>query len=223
MRLLIYQYDTGSIPGDMASIARIAPSAKKSWALISKKFVKQPDGTLINEVMAEIRSRRLKKIEKLSDNGSKGGRPTKKQMVSSEESNSKANGLLDKKQMDIQYNLSIVSSSNYSEGGVGETEEPVHWNVYKKNFMDDGAWQIKFSKAKHLTPEDLTYLMRYFVVDLELKQDYKPFREIQKHFTNWFNKVKPNVAELKKTILNGTTAKHLTAREEKDQAILDQF
>lgn len=76
LRLLIYQYDNGAIPDDLPSISRIAPSAKKNWNLLSKKFVKaKEEGFLINTVMDELRTARQKKSENLSKNGSKGGRP----------------------------------------------------------------------------------------------------------------------------------------------------
>lgn len=76
LRLLIYQYDNGAIPEDLQSIARIAPSAKRNWDLISKKFIPAEEkGFLINEVMDELRNRRLKKSITSQENGSMGGRP----------------------------------------------------------------------------------------------------------------------------------------------------
>jgi uncharacterized protein YdaU (DUF1376 family) len=75
MRLLIYQYDKGSIPNDMNIISRIAPTAKKNWALLSKKFEVSEAGELFNPVMKEIRERRLKKLEVNKENGGRGGRP----------------------------------------------------------------------------------------------------------------------------------------------------
>ena len=53
LRLLLHQWDRGSIPSDMARLARIAPSAAEHWELIGPKF---PGG--VNPRMAKVRSDR---------------------------------------------------------------------------------------------------------------------------------------------------------------------
>lgn len=78
-RLLIYQFDNGSIPADLDELKRITPSVKKHWPLISKKFHDDGNGGLINDVMHEIYTQIQEKKKKNSDNGKLGGR--KKQTV----------------------------------------------------------------------------------------------------------------------------------------------
>lgn len=76
VRLLIYQFDNGSIPNDMDAIARIAPTAKKNWKLIGQKFIEK-DGAFINLVMDGIRQQRIKSNDANRKNGEKGGRPNR--------------------------------------------------------------------------------------------------------------------------------------------------
>src|SRR5687768_11077719 len=68
LRLLIYQFDNGGIPNDQEIIQRIAPSTKKNWPLISRKFILNEEGLLVNEVMDSIRHKRNKKSEVMKKN-----------------------------------------------------------------------------------------------------------------------------------------------------------
>ena len=77
LRLLIYQFQNGSIPKSIKKIGRISTGAKKHWDLISPKFKDDGNGGLYNDVMAGIRESRMKVYEANSVNGSKGGRPKK--------------------------------------------------------------------------------------------------------------------------------------------------
>lgn len=81
VRLLIYQFDKGSIPKDKKNLIRIAPSSRKNWGVLSKKFNETFDGNLINNVMEEVRQDSIVKNNKNKLNGHLGGRP-KKQTVS---------------------------------------------------------------------------------------------------------------------------------------------
>jgi len=84
MRLLIHQFDNGSIPKDLEELKRIAPSIKKHWPLISKKFVDDGNGSLINHVMHEIyRDVQVKKSIN-SEKGKRGGRGKRKNRIESD-------------------------------------------------------------------------------------------------------------------------------------------
>lgn len=79
------------------------------------------------------------------------------------------------------------------DGGRGEEKplpEYTTWDQEKQNFFDDGGWQIKFSSHKNISIDDLQCQMREFIVDTELRQDFKVKKELQSHFTNLFNKQK---------------------------------
>lgn len=74
------------------------------------------------------------------------------------------------------------------EKGSGEKTESWLWDVEKEKFMQDGKWIFKFCSDKNLQANTFDHLAREFLSDLELKEDYKPIKEIRSHFTNWFNK-----------------------------------
>lgn len=77
LKLLIFQFDNGSLPNDLKELKRIAPSIQKHWPLISPKFRKTEEGRLVNDVMLEVYEDVQKMKEKNSLNGKKGGRPKK--------------------------------------------------------------------------------------------------------------------------------------------------
>lgn len=111
MRLLIYQYDKGHVPDDMAAIGRIITSAKKNWPLLSQKFVK--DGEVLkNEVMERIKKGRAKKAEANKNNGMKGGRPKKPTGFDL--------GTHDKTNNNMVNVYDSNSNSDLEEGGTGE-------------------------------------------------------------------------------------------------------
>lgn len=67
MRLLIEQWDKGSIPKEESRLHRLATSVKKNWHLIKEKF-EESDGVLKNAKMEEIRERISKHKEKQKTN-----------------------------------------------------------------------------------------------------------------------------------------------------------
>jgi len=77
LRLLIHQFDNGSIPSDLNKLARIAPSVKKNWHIVSEKFIPRNDTELYNEVMDDIYKAAQTKKERNHKNGLNGGRPKK--------------------------------------------------------------------------------------------------------------------------------------------------
>jgi hypothetical protein len=87
LRLLTYQFDKGSIPNDLKKIKKISPKAVKNWGLLSKKFVQNSEGNLINIVMDEIRNDIQGKKDKNLKNGKLGGRPKTERLE-----NTKPNG-----------------------------------------------------------------------------------------------------------------------------------
>ncbi len=99
----------------------------------------------------------------------------------------------------------------------------MNWDQDKKNFIQDTAWMMMFTTQKQISPKDLEFLMEYFVGELELKEDYKSHKEIKRHFTNWFVKIKPNVRELKKTKTQDesiSNAPRPNAREKRDMELI---
>lgn len=57
VRLLMHQWDKGSLPNDYQRLTRIATSLSTTWPTVKEKFVEK-NGGLINERMEEIRNKR---------------------------------------------------------------------------------------------------------------------------------------------------------------------
>jgi uncharacterized protein YdaU (DUF1376 family) len=92
IRLLIHQFDNNnSIPDDLEELALIAPSVKKNWKRLQKKFKKNDAGELFNEVMKDVFDDVQRKKNIRSEIGKTGGRP-KKQLVNQTETNNKPKG-----------------------------------------------------------------------------------------------------------------------------------
>lgn len=75
LRLLIYQFDVGFIPGEIKELKKISKKAAKNWKFFAKKFIKIENGNYQNIVMAEIRDKIQNKKEVNRLNGKLGGRP----------------------------------------------------------------------------------------------------------------------------------------------------
>lgn len=67
VRLLVHQWDKGSIPKDYQRLTRIATSLDTNWGMLKCKFVDTPDG-LKNKVLEDIREKVLKHKEKQKEN-----------------------------------------------------------------------------------------------------------------------------------------------------------
>lgn len=69
------------------------------------------------------------------------------------------------------------------EGGVGGD-----WESIKKSFLNAEQWMYKFCTSKGVSRDELFTRMQEFINDLELRNEYKDLKELQRHFTNWYNK-----------------------------------
>jgi uncharacterized protein YdaU (DUF1376 family) len=158
LKLLIYQFDRGSIPENLDELARICSSVKKTWPMISKKFVPGPDpGTLINSVMDEIRQEALQKSQKNAANGSKGGKAKTKRSVENGLSENEANAKR------TQSNTNMVNGYSVNgfrkEGGAGEEKQPIvqvmwdTWQALKPDYPPDQHtdYQALFSIGEFLS------------------------------------------------------------------------
>lgn len=64
------------------------------------------------------------------------------------------------------------------------------WFSEKNNFLQEETWQYKFVTEKSITLIELKKLMNEFLIEIELKEDFKSAKELRSHFTNTFNKNK---------------------------------
>ena len=62
------------------------------------------------------------------------------------------------------------------------------WNSSKTNFLNAYEWKEDFCRKKSITMTGLEIMLKEFISDLELKEEYKPLKELKSHFTNSYNK-----------------------------------
>lgn len=93
-------------------------------------------------------------------------------------------------------NNTNVLPSNYEGNTIKESkvkekkeEEDVikNWEYEKKAFLKNQQWQYQFCGNKQIELIALETLMKTFIADIELKQDFKQAKELRNHFTNYFN------------------------------------
>lgn len=77
IRLLCWQWQQGSVPGDLSQSARIGGIPARRMAAVLAKFEEGEDGQLRNARMESVRAKLEAYREKASELGKKGGRPRK--------------------------------------------------------------------------------------------------------------------------------------------------
>lgn len=82
--------------------------------------------------------------------------------------------------------MSIISKSY--DNHMGNGNESMYWESIKANFKNDFRWKEKFCRDKGVTMQDLEKRMVEFISDIELREEYKPLKELKSHFTNLYNK-----------------------------------
>ena len=166
IRLLCYQHQKGKLTEkDMLAIC---PNRDEDvWG----KFDLE-GGFYVNKRMYEEAEKRKNFIEKQKDRSNK---RWKKDDATDIPRDMPRQSLLE--------NENENENTKIKEGGMGGDL----WMDHKRMFLEDGGWQFKFCTAKSLSKDELDEYMRIFIEDIELKSDYKVKKELQRHFTNWFN------------------------------------
>ena len=77
-----------------------------------------------------------------------------------------------------------------------------NWGLYVSEFLKDEIFKKSFCKAKNLEYIKVQELMTDFVVNLNLKLDYKDVPALKRHFTNHYKKHYEN-----KETVNGSLSK----------------
>lgn len=61
------------------------------------------------------------------------------------------------------------------------------WESDKKSFLNAGNWIFKFCTDKNIAVELFDQKANEFISDIELREDFKPLKELRNHFINWYN------------------------------------
>lgn len=91
------------------------------------------------------------------------------------------------KQVTANNNDNNDNNVNNDKENNKKEDVPVIWENEKQYFFNDGKWIWKFCTDKGITVDDFDLKAKEFVSDIELKSDYKAVKELQRHFTNWYN------------------------------------
>ena len=201
----------GSVPSDPRKLSKVIGkgcSAKLASDIIHLFIVDPSDSSrLIHDRLEVEREKQIQFHEKQSENGKRGGRPKRKP----NESQTKPNPLEWVKPKKALH-LHIASSKEEIY------KEDFNWDNEKRKFLEDSEWMSKTYTQLLLKIPDLKWLMSFFILELEVKEDYKPQKEIKKHFVAWFRKTKPNIIELQKfNPQNESSAPIETVRERHDR------
>lgn len=172
MDLLSAQFNSGPLSIDQ--IKSVLGTDKALWDILSKKFRKEvnSDGieVFFNERMATEVIKRKAFTDSRKNNLSKikNKSPHMGHHMAGHMENENENENLDK------------------DRGVGKGEDL--WTDAKNSFLNStDAWVMKFCTEKKVNENRLKTLMQEFITDQELKEEFKSFKELRNHFTNWFN------------------------------------
>lgn len=192
VRLLIHQFDNGSIPSDLKELSRIAPSIKKHWPLIKKKFKDDGNGGMINHVMYDIYHDIQEKKKINSDNGKKGGR---KRTVNRNESDRLPIGSENETQTEA---IPITNNKQQiTKEGNTDTHPPENFWMTKPGResinlelpeLKAGAVQELFGISKNLSvslPQIEKLWMVFKIQNFNGEKFYQTANETFSHFINW--------------------------------------
>lgn len=183
--LLCYQQQspTGSLSeSEIKSL--MGKDYSKQWSALKVKF-KQDENGFYNERMRREINRRKQYSDKQKERVDKRWANRGNTAVDTTVLPNNGNTFLET-EIEIENN----------KGGVGEKTEGWNWDQEKAKFLNDGKWVYKFCTDKKLTEKQFVVMANHFLSDLELKEDYKPIKEIRSHFTNWYNKVKSSGSQM---------------------------
>lgn len=118
MRLLQRQWIEGSVPVDMARLARLLrvtiDEMESIWPVLAPKFAEDGRGRLKNHRLDQERESALRKVEVNKANGKRGGRPKKTERLSEE----KPNGSIRVSGSGSGSDYGDSSSGGSAEGGI---------------------------------------------------------------------------------------------------------
>lgn len=75
-----------------------------------------------------------------------------------------------------------------------EGKGTITWEMEKQSFFSAGDWQFVVCRETGLTVDEFDILAKEFITQIQLAEDYKPLKELKKHFINWYN-IKKRIKE----------------------------
>ena len=164
--LLMMQFNRGHMTTHM-----IGQVVGQVWDKLQHKFVQDEEGKWFNERLDSEKEKRSN-------------------FTLSRRNNKKGTNQHNKiRSYDHTYDNHMTSHMENVNENVNENEiiNEDMWLIQKKRFLENEVFFYKFCTAKNITKNNLLIKANEFINDIDLKQDYKNVKELQKHFTNWFN------------------------------------
>lgn len=90
-----------------------------------------------------------------------------------------------KNRIDFAQAKTQANSENENEN---EDENENLWIKVKAKFENDFRFEEQFCRTKNISLIQFQQMRKEFLDDIELRQEYKPLKELKNHFTNWSNK-----------------------------------
>jgi len=169
----------------------------QAWHSIKHKF-KEQDGLYFNERLEIEKEKRKNYVASRHKNKAGNNQHKTKDMTGHMTSH--------------MVNVNVNKDLNKLEGGMGGD---FNWESVKQYFLNADEWMYKFCTSKAVSRETLVLRMNEFLNDIELRNEYKPLKDLQSHFTNWFNKseklkknAKPNKNSGRDELLESLRQKH---------------
>jgi len=170
-------------------------SVKLVWKLIEPNLIRN-----INDYD--------KRRETSKDNGKLGGRPPKSNENKPNKPNkpnetlSVSDSVSDSVSVPVIEPVKEISFTDIEKKAIYSPESFPTWGVEASKFLKDEIFKKNFCKAKNLTYIQVEKFMIDFVVEQNLKAQYKDVAGLKSHFTNHYKKHYEN-----KEIVNGTLPK----------------
>ena len=166
IEILMLQFNRGHMTSHM-----IGQVVGQVWDKLQHKFVQDEEGKWFNERL-DIEKEKRSNFTLSRRNNKKGTNQHNKS-----------------RSYDHTYDKHMTSHmENVNENvNVNEIINEDMWLIQKKRFLENEVFFYKFCTAKNISKNNLLIKANEFINDIDLKQDYKNVKELQKHFTNWFN------------------------------------
>lgn len=181
IRLLCFQHQKGKLTEkDMLAIC---PNRDEDvWG----KFDLE-DGFFVNKRMYEEAERRKNFTES-----------RKKNLGKKKKNSHMESHMDDHMEAHMETETETITKTLTKEGGMGGDFD---WNSTKQSFYNSDQWMYQFCTAKSVSRDGLIILMKEFINDIELRNEFKNLKELKNHFTNWYNKskTKKNVKSTRNT------------------------
>lgn len=96
------------------------------------------------------------------------------------------------------FNQNQTPSSSTS---VKENLTKENWGIERGMFKSDAEWIFRVCQSNNVSVRDFDLLAEKFLDDIELKEDFKPVKDLKRHFVSWISYHKDSGIREKKMVV----------------------